>query len=132
MGARLRTIRELKNLTQAALGDLIGVGVTTIAGWESGRNQLDVVALGEAAKVLKFSTDFVILDDLGSLPFDLAVKVQQQRRAEMGAAEPGDPPLRRRRLKAPLVRDIPDPPGVGGRRTLHDPGEDFIPGRKNT
>lgn len=117
MGARLQAIREVLGLTQDQMADMAGVGVTTISGWEVGRNQIDLVKLSVLAGKLKFTTDWVALGDLSGLRFDVALKLQARTRAAVGVA----PAKRGRKAKsqsatdaAPTVRDgddnIPLPP----------------------
>ena len=126
MGVRLRLIREALGLTQAAFGEIAGVGTTTIAGWESGRNMIDLVHLARAADHSGFSIDYVAREDIGSLRHSLAVKVQQAERAMLS-----EPPRRRGRPAAraddPIVRDIAEPAAFPRSGTLHDEGEIFIP-----
>lgn len=77
MGQRLRAIRELRGLTQEQMGEVMGAAITTISGWESGRNQIDIVKLARAAKLLGFTTDWVAMGDTGGLRFS---DVQQLQR----------------------------------------------------
>jgi transcriptional regulator with XRE-family HTH domain len=53
-GWRLRLARERKGLSQEALGEMMGVGATTVQGWEKGRNQIDIVALGWVVGLVTF------------------------------------------------------------------------------
>lgn len=126
MGLRLKRIREALDLTQKAFGEAAGVGATTVAGWESGRNMIDLVHLAWAAEVLPFSLDYVALGSISSLPHDTAVRVQALERAAIGAPAParGRP---RKAASAPLVKDLPDDHIPPGRRTLHDLERSFIP-----
>lgn len=129
MGSRLRRIREAKGLTQPALADIMGVTTSAVSAWENGRNIVDAVALGAAAKYLGFTTDYVILGEIGGLPFDLAREVQRRERAELGAtgAQRGRP---KGRPSVPAVRDIPDtaaPPHRPRGATVHEPDERYIP-----
>jgi len=124
MGARLRAIREVLGLTQEEVAEVAGVGLTTISGWEGGRNKIDLVKLAKLADSLGFTTDWIARGDLGGLRFDLAQKLQQKLRRDLatptvrrgrppGQPAPGDEP--------PLVRDAEsDPPPRPG-RTLHEP-----------
>lgn len=125
MGLRLRQMRELHGLSQQTLGEIMGVSNTAVQAWETGRNSIDVVALKWAAETLGFSTDYVLLNDIKSLPFDLALAVQQILRSEQ-ASRPtrGRPPRR-----APLVRDVPDAarsPDVVRSQSFNEPPASFI------
>lgn len=127
MGVRLRLLREALGLTQAQFGETASVGATTIAGWESGRNMIDLVHLSWSAETLGFSIDYVARNDLGGLRHDLAIKIQALARAET------DAPVKRRgrprstdRLSAassasPLVRVVPDDAPLKPPRVLHEP-----------
>ncbi len=106
MGARLRAVRVALGATQATFAAEMGVGATTVANWEAGRNLIDIYALARAADRFRFSTDFIVLGDLGGMPFDLAMRVQDVQRRELGATpQRGRPPARR---DTPLVRAVPD------------------------
>lgn len=127
MGARLRTIREIVGLSQAAVAEIAGVGATTINGWESGRNQIDVASLAWIARHLGISTDYVILGDVGSLKFDLATRVQAASRAQLAAG----PRPRGRPPGVPTVRDVPDAHERDPNTTLHDRPTPYLPPPKS-
>jgi DNA-binding XRE family transcriptional regulator len=55
IGARLWAARRRLDLTQAALGDLVGVNQTTIGRWEVGASLPDVVQLLELCAVLELN-----------------------------------------------------------------------------
>lgn len=103
MGARLRLVREIRGLTQKALGEVAGTRDTAIQAWENGRNSIDPVALGWMAEALGVTTDFIILDNLQGVAFELAVKIQQARRGELDAR-----PRRGRPKSTPTVREAPE------------------------
>ena len=135
MGSRLRAIREVFDLTQEALAEIAGVGLTTISGWESGRNKIDLVKLAKLAEFVGFTTDWVARGDYAGLRFDIAVKLQQRVRQELSAG-----PMRRGRPPAhpgagdgmPAVRDAPGTPAIPPRRVLNEPQADYLTRRKST
>ena len=55
LGERLREIRKSKNLTQAQLAEMIGVGKTTITGYEQNNREPNVLNMIKIAKVLDVS-----------------------------------------------------------------------------
>lgn len=130
MGARLRAIREVLDLTQDQVAEVAGVGLTTISGWESGRNKIDLVKLARIASYFSFTTDWVARGDLGGVRFDLAQRLQQRLRGEMAAqpARRGRPPGPSKGEDAPpLVRDAESDPPAPRRQTLHEPPSPLDP-----
>ena len=126
MGNRLRQLRMALGMTQAEFGEAASVGLTTVAGWESGRNMIDLVHLSWAADALHFSVDFVARGDLGGLRHDMAVKIQAVQRNDAS-----NPPTQRGRrpavtfaaepqAPAPMVRDVPERGLRIARRQLHE------------
>ncbi len=81
MGARLAIMRRCLRLTQAALGDVMGVSESAIANYEGGTRSIDLEGLSYAAQLLGFSIDYIARGDVGSLRFDLAIRVQAAERA---------------------------------------------------
>jgi transcriptional regulator with XRE-family HTH domain len=76
MGARLQAVREALDLTQDEMAKNMGVVVTTLSAWESGRNQIDIVKLARSATRWGFTTDWVARGDLSGLRKDVADKVE--------------------------------------------------------
>lgn len=135
MGVRLQSIREVLDLTQEQLADVAGVSVSTVSGWEVGRNQIDLVKLAKLAERFKFTTDWVALGDLSGLRFDLAMKLQARARNHMAAPKVtrGRPARKQHQDDTPpLVRDADDglPPPRGG--TVHEPDTPFFHPTKHT
>ncbi len=132
MGARLKAVRETLNLTQRIMGEIMGVGETTVSGWEVGRNQIDLLALARAARHCGFTTDWIALGDMSGLRFDLAVKLQNllrlgdqpapARRGRPPRPGPADPV----QGKIPLFRDV-DASATPPRAEMHEPQEQFLP-----
>lgn len=124
-GWRLRLARERKGLSQEALGEMMGVGATTVQGWEKGRNQIDIVALGWVVGHLGVSTDFVILGDYGGVRTDVALELQALQMRYNAT-----PPTRRgpkpKDPSAPLVRDLPEPTTRRRSRHLHQPDDTYV------
>ena len=59
-GKRLREVRNKKNLTQAELGRLIGIGKTTISQYESEDRSPDLETVNKLANVLSCSVDWLL------------------------------------------------------------------------
>lgn len=76
MGVRLKAARDALGLTQEDMARHMGVVVTTLSAWESGRNQIDIVKLAMSATRWGFTTDWVARGDLSGLRKDLADKVE--------------------------------------------------------
>jgi transcriptional regulator with XRE-family HTH domain len=118
MGARLRAVREALDLNQDELCESMGVVVTTLSGWETGRNQIDIVKLAKAATRWGFTTDWVARGDLASLRRDLGDKVEaiiakgnpQRRGRPQSRIQSSDPPA----TPTPPKDAPPSRPRVGG------------------
>lgn len=134
MGARLRALREVLVLTQSAFGEIMGVGATTVAGWESGRNQIDIVKLARAAKHCGFSIDYIALGDLSGLKFALAMRLQGYFRNQQDEQTPrrkGRPAKQISENPKPLLlRDVPEPTHKAP-AGLHERQAPFIPPPKH-
>lgn len=76
MGGRLRAVREALSLTQEDMAEYMGVVVTTLSAWESGRNQIDIVKLARSATRWGFTTDWITRGDLSGVRKDLADKIE--------------------------------------------------------
>ncbi len=59
-GARLKSIRKERNLTQSELGELIGVSVQAISKWENDIGMPDISQIVPLARVLNVSTDTLL------------------------------------------------------------------------
>jgi len=57
---RLKEIRKEYNMKQKDLGAAIGLGATTVANYESGRNKPSIQVLHAMADVFRVSTDYLI------------------------------------------------------------------------
>jgi transcriptional regulator with XRE-family HTH domain len=76
MGARLKAVREALELTQEEMAAHMGVVITALSAWESGRNRIDIVKLARSAGRWGFTTDWIARGDLSGLRRDLADKVE--------------------------------------------------------
>ena len=54
-GATIKTLREGKNMTQAELGEKIGISDKTISKWETGKGLPDITLLQPLAEALRIS-----------------------------------------------------------------------------
>lgn len=77
MGMRLRAIREALGLTQEDMAAHMGVVITALSAWESGRNRIDIVKLARSAARWGFTTDWVARGDLSGLPRAIADRVEE-------------------------------------------------------
>lgn len=93
MGARLQAVREALGLTQEDMAKNMGVVVTTLSAWESGRNQIDIVKLARSATRWGFTTDWVARGDLSGMRRDLADAVEAIL-TRLPAPRRGRPPAR--------------------------------------
>jgi transcriptional regulator with XRE-family HTH domain len=59
-GDRIKTLREKRNLTQSALGDLLDVQQQTIAGWEKEKRSPDIDAFIKLANFFHVSLDYLV------------------------------------------------------------------------
>lgn len=111
MGLRLRAVRDALGLTQQAMADNMGVVVTTLSAWESGRNQIDIVKLAKSATRWGFTTDWVARGDMSGLRKDLADKIDalttKTRPSRKGRPAASDPSPKA--LPSPKGLDPPRP-----------------------
>ncbi len=57
---RLKILRQKHGLTQAELGEKIGVNQNTISNWESGKRNADFPNLSKLAEMFKCTTDYLL------------------------------------------------------------------------
>lgn len=62
-GTTIRTLREQKHLTQAALADILGVSDKTISKWETSRGLPDITLIEPLAKALQISVMELLTGD---------------------------------------------------------------------
>jgi transcriptional regulator with XRE-family HTH domain len=103
MGVRLQVIREALGLTQEDMAKNMGVVVTTLSAWESGRNQIDIVKLAKSATRWGFTTDWVARGDLSGLRKDLADKVETIV-TKVPTPRRGRPPIRAKMVNPPIIQ----------------------------
>lgn len=60
LGARLKELRENKNLSQKELGKLVGVSHNSISLYESGDRQPSIDLIVRFAALYKVSTDYIL------------------------------------------------------------------------
>ena len=78
MGRRLKLVRELRAIRQEDLAEAVGYSTTALSAWESGRNRIDVVALGRLVDVLGVTADYIILGREGGISFELVMELRQR------------------------------------------------------
>jgi transcriptional regulator with XRE-family HTH domain len=87
MGARLVALRNYYKLTQEQMAQNFGVGATTLQGWECGRNQIDATLLASCAMKMGFTTDWVLLGVVGSMPYAMAQELQHRAKMALDAPQ---------------------------------------------
>lgn len=104
----------------------MGCAPNTVSGYESGRTRIDILALQRLVDHTRVSADWIVSGILGSLPYDIAVKIQAGQRAALGVvkAKRGRP---RRNPDVPTVAEAPSWPPDPPQRTVHDAGVPFLP-----
>jgi transcriptional regulator with XRE-family HTH domain len=111
LGRRIRDVRDAQNLSQTALGQLIGVAKQTISQWERGISPPLITNLVRLAAV----TEVTLADLLKDLDNDL---------------DAGDPAVVRARLSARMVplcrQEQLDRPPVQGRAPQQQPDTGFV------
>jgi transcriptional regulator with XRE-family HTH domain len=71
----LKKLREVKKLTQKNLSEMLGVGISTVSGWESGYRHPDVEILVKIADLFDVSVDSL----LGRTDFSVKVDIESER-----------------------------------------------------
>jgi transcriptional regulator with XRE-family HTH domain len=109
----------------------MGCAPNTISGYEGGRTRIDILALQRLCDHARISADWIVSGVLGSLPHDVAVKIQAAQRAgqDVIKAKRGRP---RRTPDMPTVAEVPAWPPDPPSRTVHEPGASFLPALKST
>lgn len=77
-GRRLAAVRQLAGLTQTKLGDILNVGQSTVAKWESGERMADPSRMAAVCARFKVSMDFLYRGRLEGLAHGLAVTLAQK------------------------------------------------------
>ncbi|NLD88330.1 MAG: helix-turn-helix transcriptional regulator [Clostridiales bacterium] len=57
---RIKSLREEKGVSQTTLGKAIGVGQSTVAMWENGKNKPEYVYLERIADYFRVSIDYLL------------------------------------------------------------------------
>lgn len=73
IGQRLKARRKKMNLTQAALGKMIGVTSTAVGNWEKAKNSIGGKLLTKAAEALETSESYLMLRTDNPRPVDFGV-----------------------------------------------------------
>ncbi|MBC3899705.1 MAG: helix-turn-helix domain-containing protein [Firmicutes bacterium] len=60
MGLRIKILRQLKDINQAELGKIVGVGKTTISNYETGYSVPDLDTLIKLAEYFNVTTDYLL------------------------------------------------------------------------
>ena len=60
LGARIAALRREAGLSQAQLASMLGISPSAMGMYEQGRREPSLQLLGELARVLKVSTDYLI------------------------------------------------------------------------
>jgi transcriptional regulator with XRE-family HTH domain len=80
-GDRLARIRELRQLSQADLAEMVGLGMQQIYRYENGKTQPDGDVVARIAQALEVSTDFLLGLTDSPTPYIQADLTEHERRA---------------------------------------------------
>lgn len=75
IGARVKQIRAVFELSQAKTGSICGCGGTTVSNWEQGRQKPTIEQAMKLADRLGLTLDFIYLGRLGQIPYDTAIRL---------------------------------------------------------
>ena len=64
---RIKSYRQMRGLSQSALGEKVGVSNRAVSNWESGANGIDVDLLPEICAALEISADDLLLTSPNSI-----------------------------------------------------------------
>lgn len=78
IGARIRHIRRVFNLTQKQAGEICGTGHSTIGNWELGLQKPTIAQAQRLGDRLGLTLDYIFLGRLGSVPLDIAQRLADQ------------------------------------------------------
>lgn len=67
IGMRIKSYRQMRGLSQSALGEKVGVSNRAVSNWESGVNGIDVDLLPEICAALEISADDLLLTSPNSI-----------------------------------------------------------------
>ena len=60
IGKRIAELRKLKNITQMALADMMGISFQAVSNWERGESMPDISKLGELSEIFGVSIDDIL------------------------------------------------------------------------
>jgi transcriptional regulator with XRE-family HTH domain len=72
IGARIRTVRRERAMTQDGLASAVGVSRSAVAQWETGRSGQVTANLGRIAEVLGVGVEFLLHGDAKRAPAEAA------------------------------------------------------------
>ena len=75
IGARIKQIRTVFDLSQVKIGRICGCGSTTVSNWEQGRQKPTIEQAQRLADRLGLTLDFIYLGRLGNIPYDTAKRL---------------------------------------------------------
>ena len=79
VGGQIAELRKNKNLTQADLGERLGVTFQAVSKWERGETLPDTAVLPDLADVLETTVDYILLGGERAARFSRRVTVDQVR-----------------------------------------------------
>ena len=108
---RLRAVRRAAEITQTEVADALGVGDSTVAGWETGLATPDPEKLPALARVLKRDLNDLfpryglpnladLRCDAGLYQYEMAAVIEMKSAGPVAGAERGDRPLRDKYIPA--------------------------------
>ena len=77
---QILNLRKAKGLTQAELGDRVGVTFQAVSKWERGETLPDIVLLPDLAKVLETSIDNILLGGEKQIEYKGKIDVSQMKK----------------------------------------------------
>lgn len=83
IGARIREVRGLAQLTQEQMGDLLGVSANTVKSWENGYNSPRATRVANIQRVLQAQLDRLQREAKRQREAELQRETEMQREAEM-------------------------------------------------
>lgn len=78
---RLARIRELRQISQADLADMVGLGTQQIYRYENGKTKPDGDVVAKIAQILEVSTDYLLGLTDSPVPYIDADLTEQERKA---------------------------------------------------
>ncbi len=89
VGAQIAFLRKAKGLTQAALGEALGVSFQAVSKWERGESLPDTALLLPLAQILETTVDHILTGSHGARTYRAHVSVSQMREGLLALKQVG-------------------------------------------